>query len=125
VTRALLDGRAPGLSSGTRAVDWIFVEDVIEGLLRIAVRDGIIGRVIDLGTGELSTVADVVRKLYRLAGRADEPTFGALGDRALEQVRRADVAATERVLGWRPSVDLDEGLRRTFEWFNQRRDSTV
>jgi nucleoside-diphosphate-sugar epimerase len=125
VARALLAGRTPSLSSGTRAVDWIFVEDVAEGLVRIAARDGVVGRVVDLGTGELSSVADVVRKLYRLAGRADDPPFGSLGDRALEQVRRADVAATEGALGWRPGVALDEGLRRTFEWFRQRRDSTV
>jgi nucleoside-diphosphate-sugar epimerase len=125
VTRALLAGETPKLSSGTREVDWIFVEDVVEGLLRLATRDGVVGRVVDLGTGELATVADVVRKLYRLAGRDDDPPFGTLGDRALEQVRRADVAATAAVLGWRPSVGLDEGLRRTFEWFRQRRDSTV
>ena len=79
VTRALLEGRSPSLSSGVRAVDWIFVEDVVEGLVRIAERDGVVGRVIDLGTGELATVADVVRKLYRLAGRADDPPFGTLG----------------------------------------------
>jgi nucleoside-diphosphate-sugar epimerase len=125
VTRALLAGSTPSLSSGAREVDWIFVDDVVEGLLRIATTEGTVGRVVDLGTGELATVADVVRKIYRLAGRDDEPPFGTRGDRALEQVRRADVAATAALLGWRPSVALDEGLRRTFEWFRQRRDSTV
>ena len=125
VTRALLAGSTPSLSSGSRAVDWIFVEDVVEGLLRIAATDGVVGRVIDLGTGELATVADVVRRIYRLAGRDDAPPFGTLGDRALEQVRRADVAATAALLGWRPSVGLDEGLRRTFEWFRRDNESTV
>ena len=120
VTRALLAGSTPSLSSGSRAVDWIFVGDVVEGLLRIAATDGVVGRVIDLGSGELATVADVVRRIYRLAGRADDPPFGTLGDRALEQVRRADVAATSALLGWRPGVGLDDGLRRTFEWFRDR-----
>ena len=119
VTRALLAGSTPNLSSGAREVDWIFVEDVVEGLMRLATAEGVIGRVIDLGTGELATVADVVRKLYRLAGRDDEPPFGSLGDRTREQVRRADVNATEASLGWRPSVDLDAGLRSTYEWFRR------
>jgi nucleoside-diphosphate-sugar epimerase len=92
-------------------------------LLRIATTEGTVGRVIDLGTGELGTVADLVRRIYRLAGRDDEPPFGTLGDRALEQVRRADVAATASLLGWRPSVGPDEGLRRTFEWFRDRERS--
>jgi nucleoside-diphosphate-sugar epimerase len=121
VIRSLLDGAVPELSSGARAVDWIYVEDVAAGLLRIAATDGVTGRVVDLGSGELHTVADVVRRLYRLAGRTDEPPFGTRGDRALEQVRRADVEATDALLGWRPTVDLDRGLRRTLDWFRGQR----
>jgi nucleoside-diphosphate-sugar epimerase len=117
VTRALLDGKTPSLSSGARQVDWIFVEDVVEGLVRLATADDVIGRVVDLGSGDLATVADVVRRLYRLAGRDEAPPFGTLVDRAREQVRRADVVTTDAVLGWRPSVDLDHGLRLTYEWF--------
>jgi nucleoside-diphosphate-sugar epimerase len=120
VSRALLAGTTPNLSSGAREVDWIFVEDVVEGLARLGTAENVIGRVVDLGSGELATVADVVRKLYRLAGRDDEPPFGSLGDRAHEQIRRADVRATEALLGWRPAVDLDSGLRLTYEWFRER-----
>ncbi len=123
VTRTLIAGSIPSLSSGSRAVDWIYVEDVVEGLLRIAAADGVAGRVIDLGSGELTSVAEVVRRIYRLAGRTDHPPFGTLGDRALEQVRRADVAATAALLGWQPGVALDDGLRRTFEWFRERGES--
>jgi nucleoside-diphosphate-sugar epimerase len=120
VTRTLLRGETPRLSSGRRAVDWIYVEDVVEGLLRLATAEGVAGRVIDLGSGELATVADVVRRLYRILGRRDEPPFGSLDDRPLEQVRRADLAATAAALGWRPAVDLDSGLRRTVAWFRSR-----
>ncbi|HVR29246.1 MAG TPA: NAD(P)-dependent oxidoreductase [Thermoanaerobaculia bacterium] len=119
VIRTLLDGGTPRLSSGTRAVDWVYVEDVAEGLARIASADRVAGQVIDLGSGELVTVADVVRRLYRLAARDDEPRFGSLDDRRLEQIRRADVAATRAALGWAPGVDLDSGLRRTLDWFRR------
>jgi nucleoside-diphosphate-sugar epimerase len=123
VVRTLLEGATPRLSSGAREVDWIFVEDVVEALVRLATAEGVAGHVVDVGSGELATVADVVRRLYSIAGRGDDPPFGTLGDRALEQVRRADVEATTTLLGWCPQVALDDGLRRTFEWFRAERGS--
>ena len=119
VARTLLAGDTPTLSSGTRAVDWIYVEDVVRALARLAVAPEADGRVIDVGSGRLVTVADVVRRLYRLAGRSDEPPFGSRDDRPLEQVRRADVDRTASVLDWRPQVGLDDGLDRTLDWFRR------
>jgi nucleoside-diphosphate-sugar epimerase len=124
VARTLLEGGTPRLSSGAREVDWIFVEDVAEALLRLATADGVAGRVVDVGSGKLVTVADVVRRLYRLAGRDDDPPFGTSGDRPFEQVRRADAEATAALIGWRARIGLEEGLRRTLEWFRRERVRT-
>jgi nucleoside-diphosphate-sugar epimerase len=44
------------------------------------------------------------------------PHFGALPDRSRERVRRADSSETERRLGWRAVVRLEEGLDRTIHW---------
>ena len=40
----------------------------------------------------------------------------------MEQVRRADVEATEAVLGWRPAIGLAEGLQRTYDWYRELDD---
>ncbi len=109
------------LGDGVRLVDWIYVEDVVEGLLRLAVQPGIEGRQIDLGSGELVSIATVVEQLYSILGVAEAPPFGTLEKRSHEQVRKADRAATEAALGWSPGVTLDEGLRRTVEWFRHQR----
>lgn len=110
-----LAGRAPKLSSGARPVDWIHVDDVAQGLLALAAAAGIEGETLDLGSGELVSVREVVERICRATG-APEPELGALPDRPLEQVRRADVERTAARCGFRPRISLDEGLRRTIEW---------
>lgn len=115
VIRSLMDGHAPSFSSGTRPVDWIFVQDVVEGFLHMAVRPELAGRQVDLGTGELHTVRQVVEMLFEKMDAPEPPAFGGRGDRAQEQVRRADVQATEGLLDWRPAISLEEGLTHTIQ----------
>jgi nucleoside-diphosphate-sugar epimerase len=110
--RAALAGEAPRLSSGTRPVDWIYVDDVAEALERLAETPGLEGRRLDVGSGELITVRALVERICELCG-GPPPAVGAIPDRPLERVRRADAAATEAATGWRARVALDEGLRRT------------
>lgn len=121
VTRARLRGEPVSLSSGTRPVDWIYVDDVVEGLLRLAGRPDVAGERVDLGSGDLATVREVVERLFEIITPEERPVFGGQGDRPMEQVRRADVATTERLLGWRPGISLDAGLRATVDWYRLRR----
>lgn len=111
-----LRGRSPRISSGTREVDWVYVDDVVDGLARLLdVPEAFDAVPIDLGSGKLRTVREVVETILRQVDPALEPEIGAVADRAREQVRRADVRATGRRLGWRPGVELEEGVARTIE----------
>ena len=117
VIRSLQRGESPTFSSGTRPVDWVYVGDVVEGFLRLALTEGVAGETVDLGTGELHTVRQMVETLFDASGAPTAPTFGGLQDRASEQIRRADVETTQRLLGWHPQVDVGEGTRETVRWF--------
>jgi nucleoside-diphosphate-sugar epimerase len=119
VTLSLLRGEAPALSSGARPVDWVYVDDVVEALLAAAVTDGVEGRTLDVGSGELVTVRGVVERIARLVGTGITPGFGAVPARAFEQVRVADVAETAACLGWRARTPLEEGLARTVDWYRR------
>lgn len=116
-TLALLRGEAPRLSSGTRPVDWIYIDDIVDGLLALGMQPGVEGKTCDLGSGELVTTGQVVKLLCEIVDAGIAPEFGAFPDRPLEQIRRADVEAGRRVLGWAPAVSLREGLERTVAWY--------
>lgn len=118
VILSLLRGEAPRLTSGTRPVDWVYVDDVVEGLLR-ALAPGAIGTSFDVGSGELVTVRDVVERLAGLTGAEVRPVFGDVVDRPMERIRRADLDGTYAKVGWAPTVTLDDGLRRTLEWYRR------
>jgi nucleoside-diphosphate-sugar epimerase len=115
----LLRGEEPKLSSGLRPVDWIYVDDVVEGLVRCGTAEGLAGRRVDLGSGELVTIRGVVETLYRQLAPSVEPPWGTLPDRPFEQVRKALVEETEELLGWRPRTGLEEGLAATADWYRR------
>ena len=118
LARALRRGDSPPMSSGTRPVDWIYVEDVARGLMALAESAGSSSDPVDLGSGSTLTVRDLGETLQRLVGGTGQIGFGALPDRALETVRVADVERTRQRIGWNPTVTLEEGLRRTLDWFD-------
>jgi UDP-glucose 4-epimerase len=117
VILSLLRGEAPKLSSGQRQVDWIYVEDVVEGFLTTAQALGVEGKTIDIGSGTLVSIRTLVEQLVRLINPQVEPIFGAIAERPLEQVRVADLMKSHALIGWKPTTPLEEGLRRTADWY--------
>jgi len=113
VTLSLLKGEAPKLSSGSREVDWIYVEDVVSGLLAASTASNVEGGTFDLGTGIPVSIRTVVEKLAGLVQSPVEPVFGALPERPFERVRTANTSFSYEKLGWRSVVPLEEGLART------------
>ncbi|HTQ58930.1 MAG TPA: NAD-dependent epimerase/dehydratase family protein [Candidatus Solibacter sp.] len=120
VISSLLSGEVPKLTSGRRKVDWIYIDDVIEGLLACARSEDVLGDTVDLGSGRLTELRAVALLIAELIGTAVCPDFGAIADRPMEQVRVANVQRTYDRLGWRPKTSLETGLRNTIAWFQTR-----
>jgi UDP-glucose 4-epimerase len=116
---SMLRGESPALSSGSRAFDWVYIDDVAKGLVACATAPGIEGRRIDIGSGETRTVQEVVNLAADLIGSSVRPSFGALPDRVERSVTRANVDEAHALTGWRPSIGLREGVGRTIEWLRQ------
>lgn len=117
VASELIRGNRAKLSSGRQEFDWVFVDDVCEALLRIATTPELEGRTIDIGTGTLTSVAHVARRLADRLDASSSLDTGVLADRTGEPTRAANTAETEALTGWRSRVDLEQGLSRTVSWF--------
>lgn len=116
---SLLDGIPPRLTSGERPVDWIYVQDVVEGLLAMAKSEGLDGRTVDIGSGSLVTVRSIVETLTELIDNSVKPQFGSVAERPMEQVRKANHQETYDLIGWRPRISLEKGLTETIQWYHE------
>jgi nucleoside-diphosphate-sugar epimerase len=106
-----------GDGSQTRSL--CYVDDLVDGLVRAMECPETAGEVINLGNPEEHTVlefAEMVRVLAR-SRSALAFTEPAVGDDP--QRRRPDITRARELLGWRPHVDLEEGLRRTAAYFEE------
>ncbi len=120
VISSLLEGVPPQVSSGRRSVDWIYVDDLVSGLLAMADAPNIEGRTIDLGSGNLATVRQVIEQLVDCVNHQVHPSFGAIPDRSHEQIRVANVAESYAQLRWKSSTSLETGLKLTVEWYKNQ-----
>jgi CDP-glucose 4,6-dehydratase len=114
VIAAVREGRRPVVrGDGSARRDLLYVADAVEALLLLADR-GEEGQPYNVGTGRSHSVLEVVESVLRAAGSDLEPDVeggappGEGGERAVD-------AAKLRALGWAPRVELEEGVRRTWE----------
>lgn len=123
----LLDARRTGtlpvLSVGTQRKDFTYVEEVAEGLLRLGLRDGPPGEIVNLATGRLTTVAEFIRQAAHLL--LLPPAIIRLENPLPDNELAHDEVLIDRLrerTGWAPEVDIWTGLKRTLA-FGERQTS--
>ena len=102
--------------AGESSRDFIYVGDIVEGLLRCALTDGVAGDVFNLASGVEVTIRELAEKINALTGNTAPIEFipAREWDRSIRRVGSAEKA--QRRLGFRAQVSLDEGLRQTVAW---------
>ncbi len=119
VLRALAGRPLVIFGDGGQSRDFTYVADTARAIRLAAETPGAVGETLNVGAGREITVDALARRIAAAIGcdgvvvRHDAPRPGDV--RRL----RADAARAERVLGYRPTVDLTEGLRRTVAWYRQ------
>jgi dTDP-glucose 4,6-dehydratase len=102
---------------GSQTRSFCYVSDLIDGIVRAGTADaGEVNRTpTNLGNPSECTVREVAELVLELTGSVS-PIELVERPPADPSRRRPDIARAERVLDWRPAVDLRDGLRRTIEW---------
>ena len=101
---------------GSQTRSFTYVTDLVGGiwkLMQASVNDPV-----NLGNPREMTLLELAKQILRLSGSRSEIAFRALPTDD-PKVRQPDIGRARRLLGWEPVVDVEEGLRRTIEWYRQ------
>jgi nucleoside-diphosphate-sugar epimerase len=118
-----LDGRDVRIGHGAQQRDFVYVDDVVDALLRAATaRLAEPWLSVNIGGGVGRPIRDVATRILELMGDPVGLTTGTRPVRADEIWEiSADISTASQRLGWRPKVAFDDGLRRTIDWFRDHR----
>lgn len=121
--RCVLKGERPIIRSDGQSIrDYFYVEDAVIAYLHLAERmddPNVKGQAFNFSNEIQVTVLEVTRKILSLMGRTDlEPQ---ILNTASNEIRHQYLSAEKarRILGWAPQFTLEEGLRRTIEWYRK------
>ncbi|MFD2093503.1 NAD-dependent epimerase/dehydratase family protein [Blastococcus deserti] len=116
VLSAARTGATVPLPAAVSRRDWVWVGDVVDACIRAALDDALPGgTVLNIGTGVQTSTEELVAVAERVTGRPIATAPGGHPGREWDTADWvADPSAARRLLGWEPTVDLAEGLARTW-----------
>ena len=126
-TRAVIASTISQLLKGTELKvgnlyptrDFNYVTNTVEGFLAAATAPCVDGEVFNIGSGEETSIGDLMRLIAKIMGKGALVELDALRERpsGSEVTRlKADARKARKLLGWHPSIGLEEGLRKTIAW---------
>jgi len=120
VTQALRGEPLTIYDDGSRTRSFCYVSDMVEGLYRLLLSDEVYP--VNLGNPNEMTILEFAHQVLEISASSSEIVFIAPTDERTKddpQVRRPDISKAKQVLNWEPRVGLEEGLRKTIEWFRE------
>jgi UDP-glucose 4-epimerase len=113
-----LRGEVIQTTKGEQTREFNYVDNIIDGLVMAGTHSERIEGVMNLASGEEVAIRDLVTKIAELTDTKSKIEIGALAYRPTEIWRMfADSSRARKILGWEPRIRLEEGLKKTVEWF--------
>jgi dTDP-glucose 4,6-dehydratase len=121
IRQALLNEPLTVYDDGTRTRSFCYVSDLVEGMVRLLIS----GEVdpVNLGNPQEMTILEFAYLVLKVTGSKSEIVFVHPRDERTKDdpmVRQPDIGRARQVLGWEPTVSLEEGLIKTVDWFRRR-----
>ncbi|HEX2920140.1 MAG TPA: SDR family NAD(P)-dependent oxidoreductase [Bacteroidales bacterium] len=119
----LLNNRSPLLyEDGNQRRDFVNVRDVAQACLSACLKNEANGEVINIGSGKAYTIKEISQRLAKIMNKTEYDPKITLTYRAGD-IRHcfSDISKAQRLLGFSPSVDLDDGLTELTEWLTMQK----
>ena len=122
---ALLEGRQPTIyGDGEQTRDFTYVANVVDGVLRACEAKGASGEVINVATGGRISLNQLLRVMNGIVGTNLQAIYKE--ERAGDvKDSQADITKAKTLLGYEPTVSLEEGLKHTLEWCRSERPAAA
>lgn len=118
VVRCALRNEEIKLTAGDQTRDYLFVEDAVKAILKSSISDRAVSGLFNIGSGREYSVREIVEKILELTDSDIVPGFGELQRRSYDPERLyCDISRAKEVLDWVPDHTLEEGLKKTIEWY--------
>jgi nucleoside-diphosphate-sugar epimerase len=122
---AFLDETEPVIfGDGTQSRDFTYVDNAVQANLLACEAPAASGKVFNIGTGDRINLNDVVYALGQISSKPLKPRYEPPRDGDIRD-SQADISRARAILGYEPTVGLEEGLQRTFEWYRACQAKTV
>ncbi len=116
IEKALSGEPLPIYGDGSQTRSFCYIDDLVEGLFRLSVREGLAGTVVNLGNPEEVSILELAKRVIELSGSSSKIEF--LPPRDDDPPRRCpDISRAKKLLDWFPQISLEEGLKITLRWF--------
>ena len=116
IDKALKHEPLPIYGDGLQTRSFCYIEDMVDGLFRLSVRENLEGEVINLGNPQEITILELAKEIIRITNSSSDIVF--LPPRPDDPRRRCpDIKKAKRLLDWSPRISLQEGLENTIKWF--------
>jgi len=109
----------PITGTGEETRDFTFVEDIVDGTLRMGVIEEAVGEAINLASERETRVIDLANWINEMTGNKAGVVFKSRRDWDKAIRRRASIEKAKRILGYEPKTDIKTGLKKVHEWFKE------
>ena len=113
----------PITGTGEETRDFTFVEDIVDGTLRMGVVEEAVGEAINLASETETRVIDLANWINEITGNKAGIVFRPRRDWDKAVRRRASIEKARKILGYEPKTDMKTGLRKVYEWFRENWDN--
>jgi nucleoside-diphosphate-sugar epimerase len=118
--QSLLRGEEFKMTLGEQTRDYVYVDDLVDALLRSGDCANLDGEIINIGSGQATRIADLVGRVEAQLRCSGLVRRGALPYRTGEPMEYLlDVSKARQLLHWTPQTSLDDGLRHTINWYRE------
>lgn len=109
--------------TGEETRDFAYVDDIVDGVLRMGVIDDAIHESINLGSGSETKVKDLAEWIVEITGSNSQIQYASKRDWDKSGRRLASIEKAKRIIGYEPKMDFREGLKRTYHWIRDNKES--